>query len=293
MKNIGMLVGTLLIGLEPLAAGAVTLEPYIATTAVKLGGVGPDSVAEHNLSAVSRIDPITGGRGESGSAIAVARGSGLAVAAVGDMMGGDGSGPARTYGVAAEVRVRAFDLVLSDETGSAATTTDISMSFMLDGFLAIAGANNDGRSSVSSTLTIDYGLGQAGPGGTAVPEEIGKLRLDTFPFGFDDAVRPATGIFERSPDTPDTGESPVGSCLPGSGSRRMCTSSIRRFGASRTETFNPSMINVSPLAGITLACLRIHRLTVSVGLPSIWTSKYFDTPRGSVLPPTTISSSKA
>lgn len=197
-KFITLIGLTAMIATLPVTASAAPLDPFIARAQVKFLPDNEISETEAELSAVARVDPLTGERGQSGAASASASMQGLKANAFSQVMGGGGDGPARVFNANASAKVQSFfDLVLTDETGSGKTHTDVSLSFFLDGFLSMSGIDTFGRSWLTPTLSLDYGLGQGGLGFPPVFQEIGRLSFtDAFQSPNDSPIAMAKGIFE-------------------------------------------------------------------------------------------------
>lgn len=197
-QKFNTLVGlTALIAAMPVLTNAASLDPFVARAQVKFLPVDLVSKAESKLSAVARVDPVTGERGESGVASASASIRGLKASAVSQVMSGADDEPARVFIATASAKVQSFfDLVFTDETDSGQTHTDVSMSFLLDGFLSITGIDTFGRSFLVPTLSLDYGLGQTGLGFPSPVQEIGRLSFtDAFQSPIDNPIAIASGIF--------------------------------------------------------------------------------------------------
>ncbi len=184
-------------GAVPLTVSAASLDPFVARAQVRFLPDNEISEAEGPLRAVARVAPFTGARGESGLASASASIQGLKASANSQVMGGAADEPARVFNANASAKVQSFfDLVLTDETGSGKTHTDVSLSFFLDGFLSISGLDTFGRSFLSPTLSLEYGLGQAGLGFPSPFEEIGRLSFtDAFQSPIDNPLAMTKGIF--------------------------------------------------------------------------------------------------
>ena len=197
-KNFSYLIGlTALIVAVPGTASAAILDPFVARAQVRFLPVDSVSKSEAERSAVARVDPLTGTRGESGAASASASLQGLKASAFSRVMGGADGEPARPFVAVASAKVQSFfDLVFTSETGAGKTHTEVSLSFFLDGSLGISGIDTFGRSFLNPTLSLDYGLGQAGLGFPPVFQEIGRLSFtDAFQTPIDNPIAQATGIF--------------------------------------------------------------------------------------------------
>ncbi|MEM7465515.1 MAG: hypothetical protein AAF387_01380 [Pseudomonadota bacterium] len=197
-KRFTSLIGlTAFILAVPGTADSAVLDPFGARAQVRFLPVDSVSESAGELSAVARIDPLTGDRGESGAASASASIQGLKASAFSQVMGGADGEPARVFNANASAKVQSFnDLVFTDETGAGKTHTDVSLSFFLDGSLGISGIDTFGRSFLSPTLSLDYGVGQAGLGFPPVFQQIGRLAFtDAFQTPIDNPIALATGIF--------------------------------------------------------------------------------------------------
>jgi hypothetical protein len=199
-------LATLATALPEAATSATLLDPFVARAQVSLR---PDVVVSQNggeFSAVARVDPFAGQLGRSGGASASASIQGLKASAFSQVMGGAGGEPARIFNANASAKVQSFyDLILTDETGSGKTHTDVSLSFLLDGFLSFSGISSLERSWVTPVLTLEYGLGQTGLGFPPLTKEIGQISLrdasrnpDDYPFAKTEGI--FAGLEYRSSD---------------------------------------------------------------------------------------------